>query len=211
MAAKLTYNANWYTPSNIRQELTHGDAAAVRKEYTRLRDITQKRLRRMEQAGYTKTKVYRMNVKHYPVLKDIKTTDELAQRLADLSRFIESKRSTVSGLKKATSKALSTLHEHGYDFVTEKNIEEFGLFMEEFRANKLDLLYDSGDAYETFTLTQKHGLKAAQLKDNFEIWIEYKDQLEELRKTSKSYGDRAEMEKRLLNKRAKYMKSMGFD
>lgn len=186
MAAKLTYNANWYTPSNIRQELTHGDAAAVRKEYTRLRDITQKRLKRMEQAGYTKTKVYRMNVKHYPVLKDIKTTAELAQRLADLSRFVEAKRSTVSGLRKATSKALKTLHKHHYDFVTEDNIQEFGSFMEEFRANKLDILYDSGDAAELFGIMEKKKIKPEKVKAAFENWMEERQNIEQMVKDGKS-------------------------
>ena len=90
--ARLTYDFSWYTPSEIKAKLEAGGdlAKQVRKEYTRLRDISQKRLKRLAAAGYTDTEIYQRNYKHYPKLKDIKSKSELAQRLSDLSRFVGS-------------------------------------------------------------------------------------------------------------------------
>ena len=69
--ARPTYDVNWYTPSELKVKLEAGGDLEkhVRKEYTRLRDISQKRLKRLAAAGYTDTEVYQRNVKHYPKLK----------------------------------------------------------------------------------------------------------------------------------------------
>ena len=72
MVSKPTYESGWYTPSGILQEIEAGNERAVRKEYTRLRDISQKRLKRLAKAGYTDTETYKRNVAHYPKLKDVR-------------------------------------------------------------------------------------------------------------------------------------------
>ena len=49
--AKITttsYDSNWYIPSAIKARLEAGDEKIVKAEYTRLRDIAQKRLRRLQ-------------------------------------------------------------------------------------------------------------------------------------------------------------------
>lgn len=198
--AQPTYGPNWYTPQNLKLEIINGNRSQVRKEYTRLRDIAQKRLKRLEAAGYSDTQVYKLNIKHYPKLKDIKTDYELMGRLSDLSRFVLSKMSTVSGRKEVEQKTLSTLHEHGYTFVTSDNLRAFGDFMEVYRNQKLDMLYDSGDAAELYGLVEKHKIDPEQLKKDFEFWLENLEDASKLRYSKKSAGDYEKMKSRLQKK-----------
>ena len=195
--ATTTYDYEFYFPSNIVAEIKTGHEKTIRKEYTRLRDIAQKRLKRLDAAGYSDTQTYKQNVAHYPKLKDIKSIFDLAQRISDLANFVKSPGSTVSGLKSRRQKTLEKLHEHEYSFVNESNLDAYGEFMEEYRNQKLDQEYDSGDAYDTFKVMEKHGIDPKDIKDDFEFWLENKKTAESLRKSKASYGDPSKLKQRV--------------
>lgn len=197
--AKLTYDLNWYTPSEIKAKLESGGdlEKEVRKEYTRLRDISQKRIKRLAAAGFTDTEVYQRNYKHYPKLKDIKSKSELAQRLSDLSRFVASSQSTVKGIKERNKKTLEQLEEHGYDFVNESNLSDFGDFMEQYRDQLLDMDYDSGDAAELYRIVEKHGLDPDKVAEDFEFYLENLEIAMELKKTKGSTGNTEKFKNRI--------------
>lgn len=180
MAAKLIYDVEWYQPAKLRAEMKAGNMAAIRKEYTRLRDISQKRLKRMGKSMFKDTQMYKRNVNHYPLLKDIQSEAELAARLSDLSRFVSSQTSTVSGMNAQMKKSLKTLSEHGYNFVTKENFISFGKFMEEYRFQKLDEIYDSGDAAETYDVLEKHRVDPEKVKEDFEFWLQNQELLEKM-------------------------------
>ena len=201
--ATLTYEKDWYSPVYLRHLISIGDAAKVRKEYTRLRDISQKRLKRLNAAGLADTEVYKKNVNHYPKLKDIKSANELSARLSDLSRFILAERSTVSGFKTIIEKSLKTLHEHGYTFVTKKNYKYFSEFMAEYRYQKLDMIYDSGEAADTFGVLENHHIKPDQIKKDFEYWVENHKLYENMRSMKKDWGDPEALKRRAANKYSK--------
>lgn len=197
--ASLRYDFNWYTPSNLKAMLEGSKDLnrEVRKEYSKLRDIARKRLQRLEAAGYTETEAYRRNVNHYPKLKDIKTKSELAQRLSDLSRFIASSQSTVSGIKEREQKVLERLHENQYNFVNESNLKDFGEFMEAFRDQMLDMEYDSGDAAEVYSIVVKHKVDPEKVKEDFEYWLEHIDEALKMRRSKASAGNYERIKKRL--------------
>lgn len=197
--ASLRYDFNWYTPSNLKAMLEGSKDLnrEVRKEYSKLRDIARKRLQRLEAAGYTETEAYRRNVNHYPKLKDIKTKSELAQRLSDLSRFIASSQSTVSGIKEREQKVLERLHENQYNFVNESNLKDFGEFMEAYRDQMLDMEYDSGDAAEVYSIIVKHKVDPEKVKEDFEYWLEHIDEALKMRRSKASAGNYERIKKRL--------------
>jgi len=181
VTGKLNYDADWYQPRNLRQQMKAGNLGEIRKEYTRLRDISQKRLKRMGQTMWKDTQTYQRNVHHYPKLKDIKSEAELAHRLSDLSRFITAKTSSVSGMESQMKKALKTLHEHDYNFVSKENFLQFGKFMEEYRFQKLDEMgYDSGTAAEAFNQLEIHRVDPEKVKEDFEFWLKNQEALEAL-------------------------------
>lgn len=178
---KLRYSEDWYQPYNLRESMRAGNIKEIRKEYTRLRDISQKRLKRMSQTIWRRSQTFKRNVSHYPKLADIKSESELAARLSDLSRFIMSQSSTVSGQEQQMKKSLKTLHENeGYEFVTKENYLEFGEFMEEYRFQRLDEEYDSGDAAETFNVLEAHRVDPSKVKEDFEFWLSNREILEQL-------------------------------
>lgn len=204
---KLKYEADFYQPSNIRNYIKEGGKeaeAAVRKEYTRLRDISQKRLKRMGQTMWADTQTYKRNVNHYPKLKDIQSTSELAARLSDLSRYIEAQTSTISGMEAQMKKSLKTLHENGYGFVNRENYISFGKFMEEYRNSNLDMIYDSGggegaaDAYEAL---EKHRVDPEKVYEHFQFWLENVKLLQDLPVTK---GKKEVTEKALRERLVKY-------
>jgi len=180
--SKLKYDESWYYPSNLTEFMKESkeNVQAVRTEYTRLRDIAHKRLQRFEGTKWTRTQTYKRNVDHYKKLADIKSDAELAGRLADLAWFIESKTGTVRGLTTQMNRSLKTLHENEYDFITPENFIDFGEFMEEYRAQHLDDLYDSGDAYETFSELEKHRVDPTLIKEKFEFWMANRETLADL-------------------------------
>ena len=197
--ARPTYDVNWYTPSELKAKLEAGGdlEKQVRKEYTRLRDISQKRLKRLAAVGYTNTEVYQRNVKHYPKLKDIKSKSELAQRLSDLSRFVGSSQSTVKGIKAREQKTLQSLKESGYGFVNESNLKDFGDFMEQYRDQLLDMDYDSGDAAELYRIVEKHGLDPDKVAEDFEWYLDNLEKAAALRRAKSSTGNTEGFKKRL--------------
>ena len=206
-----TYDKTWYLPTNLTKQLK-SDPAAVRKEYTRLRDIAQKRLKRFEASGLTNTQAYRKNVKHYPLLKDIKSDYELAGRLSDLERFISAKAGSVSGQRAIRKKSIVTLHDNDYTFVNEENFDDFTDFMESYRDQLYDMEYDSGDAADLFGVVVKQKIDPEKVKKDFDFWLENIDKAKGMRTDKKTIGDyeavKGKLQKRLQKPIAKKTRRM---
>ena len=96
---------------------------AVRANYTTLRDIAQKRLKRAQKAGYMTDK------EPFAKLSDIKDKRDLAAEYANISRFLLSPDSTAAGREKREEKVVARLKSRGIDFVNKKNVADFGKFL----------------------------------------------------------------------------------
>ena len=98
-------NLEWYTADAI----TNADVwtpQMIRREYSRLRDIAQKRLKRLAEAE-PESYAYRHNVGQYAPARG-QTTKELAAKLPELARFIAAKTGTVRGIREQRIKAAAT-------------------------------------------------------------------------------------------------------
>lgn len=97
--ATLKYKPEMYTPFALE---TWPDKE-LRKEYTRLRDIAQKRLKRLSQDPISGTSdVYKEFAGGFPTIKAMRGDQKaLEQALADVARFVRSKESTVSGARES--------------------------------------------------------------------------------------------------------------
>lgn len=218
--ASLSYSREFYMPQKTLGMIKAGGKAekAIREEYTRLRDISQKRLKRMAKDPiFSKSDTYLKNIENFPKLKDITSPEMLADKLADLSSYISQKTSTLAGAKEVMYKSLETLHANEYTFVTPENYLEFGKFMEEYRFQIQDEEYDSGDAAETYGVLEKHKIPVEQIKNDFEYWLANRDTLDKLYKKAKSTGNAAELKaqhERYLKEMAKrekaQLKRMGY-
>lgn len=173
---KPKYSPEWYTPRNLERV----DPKEVRREYTRLRDIAQKRLKRIESESkkgdtdWTRTETYKTYRKGVPKLSNI-SKEHLPYELSKLARWVESDYTRIGYLKKRKKSSIKKLHERGYKFINERNFLDFTAFMEEYRRQKLDHVYGSTDAVELYWALQKRKISPDEVYDEFYDWMENKE------------------------------------
>ena len=132
----LAWDYDVYYPYRLEQM----DESALRKEYTRLRKIANKRLARLQASKYKDTDLAKEYAGGFEILANVA---DLPRELTILARFVASERSSITGLKRMENQTISTLHKHGYTFVNAGNVGQFGAFMEEMRQAGLSKLYSS--------------------------------------------------------------------
>lgn len=98
-----------------------------RKEYTALRSLMNKRIKRAKQAGYLE------NMGYFPKLKDIPHRQALAVALAQARQAYENPLTTASGRRAQEEKAIGTLHDRGFEGINRKNYKLFQAFMRKMR------------------------------------------------------------------------------
>lgn len=157
-------NLQYYTKSALRNADVWTDDA-IRQEYRRLRDIAQKRLKRLAIAE-PNSYAYKTNVGKFGSARG-QSTANLRAQLPALAKFIAAKTGTVSGIRQQQAKAVATLQRHGYTGVTKANLKAFGEFMETWRQTKMGRAYGSPTAVETFEFMKKHDVPWDQVKDDF--------------------------------------------
>ena len=132
----LTWQYDDYYPYRLEQL----DERALRKEYSRLRKIANRRLKRLLASEYKETDLAKEYAGGFAILAEV---EDLPRELTTLARFIASERSSITGLQRIEKQTISTLHQHGYTFVNAGNVRQFGAFMEEMRQAGYGKLYSS--------------------------------------------------------------------
>lgn len=149
-SAATTLPDYWYTPY-FTKYANKSEMRLLRQEYTRMRDIAQKRLSRLRSAGFT-PREFKGGV---PKLRDVRgNASQFARTMSDLYSFLKSPQSTVRGAADIRNRTLETLRDRGMSFVNESNLQQFGTFMELFRlsgAEKIFQYSDLGSAFKQVT------------------------------------------------------------
>lgn len=168
-----------YTVSSIElaSSFTYAEA---KKEYTRLRNIANKRLKRLSEAGYEYTDIYRANAGKYPSVRSFETPRQLYQQLSALAWFISAKGSTVSGQKDTEAKIQATLSEH-FGTPADMDLKKFGSFMEYMRAKYAGKQYDSERAAKVYRESLKKGITLQQLKFHQKVFYENSTRLSQMK------------------------------
>lgn len=105
------YDEKWYTEQGAKTILESGtmdDISTLRSEYTRMRDVAQKRIKRLAEK-FPESKAYDKNREGFPKLRDIEPRD-LAKAFSQLAKFVRASTSTVTGQRKAQEKTTATLN-----------------------------------------------------------------------------------------------------
>lgn len=150
---RFKYDYNDYNPYNLQKK----DYKALRQEYGRMRSRVNKRMKTFERRGFQRSSIYRKFTQETKPLSKINNITELSYNMSTLAKIENTVLSTYRGQVRYQRETLSSLHKHGYSFVNEENIWDFADFMEEFREQKLDELYDSKTAaaiFEKVTIAQ---------------------------------------------------------
>lgn len=204
--AKAKVNLKWAEDDYIQNAtdlFREHDIKEVRAEYTRLRDIAQKQVKRMAKSEWTWTDVYKQHEDGFPKLSDIKTKGQLAAALADVSMFVGAKTSSISGLKEQRKEAIKSLHKHGYDFVNEKNYKDFHMFMENYTSKEKAKIYDSKRVAAVFGFATKNKIDAEKLKQDFQYFYEHSKELEKMDLNFDGKPKTAKQVRRMIEKKKK--------
>lgn len=172
-----------YTVSSIELAgtFTHSEA---KKEYTRLRNIAKKRLKRLAEAGYQMSDIYRANVDKFKAIKDFKTPRDLYNALSQLAYFIEAKQSTVSGQREVEERIQKTLAEN-YGTPEDMDLKKFGEFMEFMRAKYQGKEYDSERSAKVYRESLKKNISLKDLKKHQKLFYDNEKRLTQMKNKTK--------------------------
>ena len=122
---------------------TKDDLATMRAEYTRMRDVAQKRLKRLEKA-FPDSKAVQSHPQGFAKLKNLDPRD-FPKAFAELAKFVKAKGSTVTGQKQIKEKTIRTWQDQGLN-LNQKNYDKTIKILEEMRRQKI--VYGSDKAVE---------------------------------------------------------------
>lgn len=144
---KPAFKESQYTPVYLKKQ----DVKVLASDYTRLRDIMQKRYKRLIKAGFERSN-FAQAVKQWggeiPKLSTLKKMfkgspeeykNAIAYWLSELKSY-EREENTVKYLKEKTKKLASALKSGGYN-IKQSELQDFGDFMDYIRMTGLDMSY----------------------------------------------------------------------
>lgn len=172
------------------ESMIRDDLDAMRREYTKMRDIAQKRIKRMSKTEFRESETYKQNKDGFKKLRDIPNLGSFAKAFSELSKFVNYKGSTLKGQKEMKAKTSATLNksigakpeslkdeeeeEQNYSkySVNPKNYWRVVKILNE--ARKMKITYDSETMVELAELTL--GLSSDQfdtILDNLSTFLEH--------------------------------------
>lgn len=136
----------WYTVQGAETMArigTKDDYSTMKSEYTRMRDVAQKRLKRLQKA-FPESKAVQNHPSGFPKIKDLDPRD-FPKAFAELAKFVKAKGSTVTGQRQIKEKTMKTWQDQGLN-LNEKNYDKTIKVLEEMRKQKI--VYGSDKAVE---------------------------------------------------------------
>lgn len=155
-----------------KEEISEKD---IRREYTRLRNIAQKRIIRLKEDPLLKRLE---NVKDaistgFPTLKEIgKSSTALAGHLAGLRLFLTKEESTVYGARRKFERNVRKAREAVGDFVDEETYPDFDRFMQFARETTRGFRIGSPEIVDFFDDNSGKYSTQEELEDAFYLWAE---------------------------------------
>lgn len=131
------FEEKWYTVQGAETMArlgTKDDMTTMRAEYTRMRDVAQKRIKRLEKQ-FPESKAYQSHRYGFPKLKDLDKRD-FAKAFSELAKFVRAKGSTVTGQKQIKQKTIKTWNEQGLS-LNNQNYDKAIKILETMRKNKI--------------------------------------------------------------------------
>lgn len=176
---KFTYEEKWYTVqgAEIMTKIgTKDDMATMRWEYTRMRDVAQKRIKRLGEK-YPESRAYQQHKEGFPKLKDMDPRD-FPKAFSELAKFVKSKGSTVTGQRQIKQKTIKTWQDQGLN-LNENNYDKTIKILEEMRKQKI--VYGSDKALELAdTMLELDDEETDKWLDELALLLQNTDKLKEI-------------------------------
>lgn len=155
---------------------TKHDISAMRSEYTRMRDVAQKRLKRLEKA-FPESKAVQSHPQGFPKLKNLDPRD-FPKAFAELAKFVKAKGSTVTGQKQIKEKTIKTWQDQGLN-LNQNNYDKTIKILEEMRRRKI--VYGSDKAVELAdSMLELDDRQTDEWLDHLDVLLQHSDELQEI-------------------------------
>ena len=173
------FDEKWYSVQGAETMASVGtkdDMATMRAEYTRMRDVAQKRIKRLGKQ-FPESKAYQTHAKGFAKLKDLDPRD-FPKAFAELAKFVRAKGSTVTGQKQIKEKTIKTWQDQGLN-LNSKNYDKTIKILEEMRKQKI--VYGSDKAVELAdSMLDLDDQQTNEWLDHLDTLLQHTDELQEI-------------------------------
>ena len=173
------YDEKWYTVQGAETMArlgTKDDLATMRAEYTRMRDVAQKRIKRLGKQ-FPESKAYQTHQKGFAKLKELDPRD-FPKAFEELAKFVKAKGSTVTGQKQIKEKTIKTWQDQGLN-LNSKNYDKTIKILEEMRKQKI--VYGSDKAVELAdSMLDLDDQQTNEWLDHLDTLLQHTDELQEI-------------------------------
>ena len=173
------FDEKWYTVQGAETMArlgTKDDMSTMRSEYTRMRDVAQKRIKRLGKQ-FPESKAYQTHEKGFAKLKDLDPRD-FPKAFAELAKFVRAKGSTVTGQKQIKEKTIKTWQDQGLN-LNSKNYDKTIKILEEMRKQKI--VYGSDKAVELAdSMLDLDDQQTNEWLDHLDTLLQHTDELQEI-------------------------------
>ena len=155
---------------------TKDDLSTMRAEYTRMRDVAQKRLKRLAKA-FPESKAVQSHPQGFAKLKTLDPRD-FPKAFAELAKFVKAKGSTVTGQRQIKEKTIKTWQDQGLN-LNSKNYDKTIKILEEMRRRKI--VYGSDKAVELAdSMLDLDDQQMNDWLDHLDVLLQHTDELQEI-------------------------------
>ena len=176
---KFWFDEKYYTvqgAETMARMGTKDDLATMRAEYTRMRDVAQKRLKRLAKA-FPESKAVQSHPQGFKKLKDLDPRD-FPKAFAELAKFVKAKGSTVTGQRQIKEKTIKTWQDQGLN-LNQKNYDKTIKILEEMRRRKI--VYGSDKAVELAdSMLDLDDQQTNEWLDHLDVLLQHTDELQEI-------------------------------
>ena len=176
---KFWYDEKWYTvqgAETMARVGTNDDMSTMRAEYTRMRDVAQKRIKRLGKQ-FPESKAYQSHKQGFAKLKDLDPRD-FPKAFAELAKFVKAKGSTVTGQKQIKEKTIKTWQDQGLN-LNSKNYDKTIKILEEMRKQKI--VYGSDKAVELAdSMLDLDDQQTNEWLDHLDTLLQHTDELQKI-------------------------------
>ena len=173
------FDEKWYTVQGAETMArlgTKDDMSTMRAEYTRIRDVAQKRIKRLGKQ-FPESKAYQSHKQGFAKLKDIDPRD-FPKAFAELAKFVRAKGSTVTGQKQIKEKTIKTWQDQGLN-LNSKNYDKVIKILEEMRKQKI--VYGSDKAVELAeSMLDLDDQQTNEWLEHLDTLLQHTDELQEI-------------------------------
>lgn len=149
----------------------------IKKEYTRLRDILNKRIQRINKSDFAGQGIAGQFPQGLPKLADI-APEDLPYLLQQAATALNSRSGSLKGLQMRQSDTIKSLRERGYTNIDDSNIRQFASFMDEARDRGLEKIYGSDTIATMYDSIVAMDISPEAIMQDFAWWLDNIDMAE---------------------------------